>query len=276
MNGLDSDGYNREGYHFITGLNHAGYDCDGYNFYGFDQNGYNRNGYNRDGYDENGFDVFGYDKAGFDRAGYNRDGYDHDGYNFEGYNAEGELKPSLRKNMQLTSDAQQEKLERQYLTKCQIAVRRIYGKQVENEIMQDFKPETSYYYDSRSGLLQTRRSEPDMELARRQIDRKVNKVIRKPYFCHVDYKYNAELYLGKQQVAGWITDWADEQASLYYQWQMYIGNEDKKLELVRDVHISDGDYQGYTDLYNAHQKETKSTTVADQPVSYTHLTLPTT
>ena len=103
-----------------------------------------------------------------------------------------------------------------------------------------------------------------MELARRQIDRKVNKVIRKPYFCHVDYKYNAELYLGKQQVAGWITDWADEQASLYYQWQMYIGNEDKKLELVRDVHISDGDYQGYTDLYNAHQKETKSTTVADQ------------
>jgi len=100
-------------------------------------------------------------------------------------------------------------LERQYLTKCQIAVRRIYGKQVENEIMQDFKPETSYYYDSRSGLLQTRRSEPDMELARRQIDRKVNKVIRKPYFCHVDYKYNAELYLGKQQVAGWITDWAE-------------------------------------------------------------------
>ena len=264
VNGLDSDGYDREGYHFITGLNHAGYDRNGYNFYGFDQNGYNRNGYNRDGYDENGFDVYGYDKAGFDRAGYNCDGYDHDGYNFEGYNAEGELKPSLRKNMQLTSDAQQEKLERQYLTKCQVAVRRIYGKQVENEIMQYFKPETSYYYDSRSGLLQTRRSEPDMELARRQIDRKVNRVIRKPYFCHVDYKYNAELYLGKQQVAGWITDWADEQASLYYQWQMYIGNEDKKLELVRDVHISDGDYQGYTDLYNAHQKETKSNTVADQ------------
>lgn len=266
VNGLDQDGYDRDGYHFITGLDHTGYDREGYSSYGFDQDGYDRNGYDRKGYDKNGFDCRGYDKEGFDHDGYNKDGFDRNGYNFEGYNADGELNPSLPKDTTPSSDASEEKLERQYLEKCQHVIRKKYKATVEEEVMKDFQPEVIYYTD-RSGLLMTRYNKPDMKLAWRQINRKVNAVVNNPYFCHVDYKYNPELYLGKQQVAGWITDWADEQASLYYQRQMYIGNQEVGLELVRDVHVSNGDYHGYTDLYNAHQGEIKGNSIADKHLS---------
>lgn len=263
INGLDREGYDREGYNSITGFNRNGYNRDGYDGNGFDQNGYNRNGLNRKGYDQDGFDVYGYDKNGYDRDGYNKDGYDHDGYNFEGYNADGELKPSLRKNLNLSYDALEDKKEQQYLEKCRKAVRKVYGAQIRDEIMKEFQPETKYFYD-RSGLLQTRQTQPDLELAQREINEKVDKVIRTPYFAHIDYKYGTDIYIGKQRVGGWIIDWADERVSLYYQWQMYIGNEEQKLELVRDIHISDGNYIGYTDLYNAHQGEIKYDSFGDQ------------
>ena len=267
VNGLDANGYDRDGYHFITGLNKSGFDREGYSSYGFDQNGYNRNGYNREGYDKNGFDCRGYDKDGFDHDGYNKDGFDRNGYNFEGYNADGELNPALQKDTALSSDALQEKLEQQYLQKCRHVIRNDYRAKVEKEVMKNFQPEVIYYTD-RSGLLMTRYNEPDLALARRQINSKVDTVVNNPYFCHVDYNYNPELYLGKQQIAGWITDWADEQASFYYQYQMYIGNKDVGLELVRDIHISRGIYRGYTDLYNAHQgKEIKSNSIADKHLS---------
>lgn len=75
-------------------------------------------------------------------------------------------------------------------------------------------------------------------------------MLKNPYQVHVDYNSNPELYIGNQKIPGWITDWADDQAQIYYQYKIYIGNKDIGLNLVRMVHFLDGKYSRYEDLYN--------------------------
>lgn len=52
-------------------------------------------------------------------------------------------------------------------------------------------------------------------------------------------------------------------AKLYYQYQIYIGNKDVELNLVRDIHFSKGKYKGYKDLYYK-SSENDKTVVADE------------
>lgn len=128
--------------------------------------------------------------------------------------------------------------------------------------MKQYIPTKREYID-RWGFIYSDTIEPDMERANSEIKQRVNLVLSNPYFCHIDYIDNPELYIGKQAVHGWITDWADERAKLYYQYQIYIGNKDVELNLVRDIHFSKGKYNGYKDLYYKRSAEDKAV-VADE------------
>ena len=264
INGIDYDGYDREGFHFKSGLDKDGYNRDGFSKTGYDRNGFDKRGYDRNGFNKEGYNRDGFDINGFDEKGYDADGYDKDGYDIYGYNKSGVLKPSLQeKEISKSMDSNEYKLESQYLTKCKKQIDGYYRKQVTEDVMKEFKPIERTWID-RWGFYQGEVIQPNKAVAEREINKRVGSVLANPYFCHIDYRLNPDLYLGKQAVHGWITDWADEQASLYYQYQIYIGEEETDLKFVRDIMISKGKLSGYKDLYNKNEKDNKISEIADE------------
>lgn len=267
INGVDAEGYDCDGYHYESGFNRDGYDREGYGRAGYNKEGYNRSGFNRKGYDHNGFDSEGFDEQGYDSSGYNREGYDSKGYDVNGYDMYGTLNPELKqKEIAEEMDPEQDRYEASFFKKCEAQIKRYYRNQVEKEIMKEYTPIKRQYID-RWGFLQTDTIQPDIKQAQVEINYRVNSVLKEPYFCHVDYSGNPELYLGKQEVHGWITDWADERASIYYQYQMYIGNKEIGLNIVRDIMISKGNYKGYKDLYNRTGNKENVGKIADEHLS---------
>lgn len=249
INGVDQEGYDREGFHYLTGFNRDGFDRDGYNSTGYNADGYDRKGYNRKGYDREGYDIDGYDQDGYNREGYDKNGYDKNGYDINGYDKAGILEESRRNQEKVKKiDEKEDVLEASFFKKCEKQINDYYRKKVKEEVMEQYVPTKREYID-RWGFVHSDIIEPDMERANSEIERRVNRVLRNPYFCHIDYRNNPELYIGKQKVTGWITDWADERAKLYYQYQIYIGNKDVELNLVRNIHFKKGKYNGYKDLY---------------------------
>ncbi len=263
INGVDREGYDREGFHCQTGYNREGFDREGYRSTGYNADGYDRKGYNREGYDRDGYDIDGYDKSGYDRDGYNREGYDKKGYDKNGYDKTGTLEES-RRNQDKSGkiDKKEDAFEAAFFKKCERQIKGYYRDQVKKEVMKQYVP-TKLEYIDRWGFVHSDTIEPDMERANSEINHRVDLVLSNPYFCHIDYIDNPELYIGKQAVHGWITDWADERAKLYYQYQIYIGNKDVELNLVRDIHFSKGKYKGYKDLYYK-SSENDKTVVADE------------
>lgn len=160
-------------------------------------------------------------------------------------------------------DSKQNLLESAYFRKCEHQIRTYFKSQVKKEVMKDFVPIVRQYID-RWGFIQTDVREPDINIAERQINERVHAVLKEPYFCHVDYAGNSELYLGKQAVHGWITDWADERASFYYQYEMYIGNKNVGLNFVRDIILKNSKYDSYSDKYNAEDKFSNLEKVTDK------------
>lgn len=267
INGIDEEGYDREGYHFETGYNRDGFDRDGYNRFGYNSQGYDRKGYDKSGYNQDGYDEDGFDLNGYDESGYNRNGYDKQGYDINGYDSNGDLNPDIKqKEISDEMDEKQNQQEAIFAKKCEAQIRGYYRNQVEKEVMKEYKPVTRTYIDH-EGFIQTDTKQPDLNRAKQEINNRVGQVLANPYFCHIDYRDNPELYLGKQAVHGWITDWADERASLYYQYQMYIGNEETGLNFVRDIMFSKGKYKGYKDLYNCVGKKSNVAEVADEHLS---------
>lgn len=263
INGVDKEGYDRDGFHCQTGFNREGYDREGYRSSGYNAEGYDRKGYNREGYDREGYDIEGYNKTGYDREGYDREGYDKHGYDINGYDKTGSLEESRRnRDKSGKIDAKEDAFEAAFFKKCEKQIRGYYRDQVKKEVMKQYVPTKREYID-RWGFVHSDTIEPDIEHANREIDNRVNSVLSNPYFCHIDYGYNPELYIGKQEVLGWITDWADERAQLYYQYQIYIGNKDVELNLVRDIHFKKGKYNGYKDLYHRRSGDDKAV-VADE------------
>ena len=47
-----------------------------------------------------------------------------------------------------------------------------------------------------------------------------------------------------------VVDWRDKICNLYYQYNIYIGNEERNLSLVRDFEIISGTYCGFVDKYS--------------------------
>ena len=267
VNGVDKQGYDKEGYHYENGYNKNGYDRNGYNRKGYNEKGYDKYGYDKDGYDEIGYDKEGYDKNGNNQEGYDRDGYDHRGYDINGFNKQGSMDPELAEKESLMSmDSNQNYLEASFFKKCETQIRGFYKDELIDELTKEFKPSDQIYMD-KEGRLQRKRSQPNQELIAIEANKKINTILKNPYFAHIDYNSNPELYIGKQAVHGWITDWADEQASLYYQYQMYIGNKDIGLDLVRDIIFSDKKYKSYKDLYNKNITDGKIRNIADERLS---------
>lgn len=263
INGVDKEGFDREGYHLITGLSRTGFDRNGFNAAGFNKDGYNRFGYNLQGYDRFGFDRDGFNQEGYDQRGYDHEGYDKRGYDVNGYDRSGILDPEIKKEFSRDIDQEQDRLEATFHKKCEYQITHYYKNQVEKEEREDNQPIVRTYVD-RWGFIQSLVKYPDEEGLRNRVKNRVEKVLREPYFCHVDYSLNPELYIGKQAVHGWITDWADERASLYYQYQMYIGNKETGLNFVRDISIRRRKYEGYKDLYNRVQVKAGYANVADK------------
>ena len=256
MNGKSIEGFSKElfdedGYHIYTGFNLKGFDRDGYNINGIDIEGYNRDGFHyQTGYNREGYDCDGYDKNGYDRFGYDKEGYDRNGYDINGYDINGSLDQNkLIEDSNDKKDKQEDLMEISFFKKCEERIKGSYKEQVTKEIMQYYVPKKRTYID-KWGLVQSYIVEPDMERANREIDNKIKLVLKNPYQVHVDYNSNPELYIGNQKIPGWITDWADDQAQIYYQYKIYIGNKDIGLNLVRMVHFLDGKYSRYEDLYN--------------------------
>lgn len=267
INGIDQEGYDRNGYHFQSGYNRNGYNCDGYNQAGYDSQGFDRSGYNRAGFDKDGYDANGFNSTGYDRNGFDCNGYDKAGFDANGYDANGNLNPDIKQKEFLGKmNPKQNQQEAIFAKKCEAQIKGYYRNLVEKEVMKEYTPQTKRYID-RDGFIQSVTTQPDLNQANLEINRRVNRVLLEPYFCHIDYRDDSELYLGKQAVHGWITDWADERASLYYQYQMYIGNEETGLNLVRNIMFLNKKYNGYKDLYNRAAETINITEVADKQLS---------
>ena len=265
VNGVDKDGFDRDGFHVLTGVNRQGYNREGYNKDGYDKRGYDKNGFNKKGYNRAGYDKEGYDKDGWDKDGRDKDGYDKNGYDRSGLDRNGNINPLLERTNNYL-DPLEDKLERQFFSKCCAEINGNYRKQVEKRVLRNYKPKVTEYHD-RWLMIHREIEQPNWEKARKEINYAVGKVLNEPYFAHVNYKDHCELYLGKQAIHGWVTDWADERASYYYQYQIYIGNPDVGLEYVRDIIIKNRSYQGYKDLYNRFGDKEEIMKVADEHLS---------
>ena len=73
---------------------------------------------------------------------------------------------------------------------------------------------------------------------------------RNPYFARVDYGEGKKIYIGKNSIDGLVVDWRDKICNLYYQYTIYIGNDNYNLSLVRDFDIVAGIYCGFIDKYS--------------------------
>jgi len=71
-----------------------------------------------------------------------------------------------------------------------------------------------------------------------------------PYFARVDHGKNMKFYIGKNAITNLVVDWRDKICNLYYQYNIYIGNEQRNLSLVRDFEIVSGIYCGFIDKYS--------------------------
>ena len=258
INNIDAAGYDRDGYHSITGLNRNGYRRDGYDKNGYDNDGYDKNGFNIEGYNRQGYNRAGYDKHGYDRRGFNFDGYDKRGFDIFGYNKDGKLDPDRKESDTTTFKSNDARMEEQYLRKCITAIQ--HQKEEEfNKRQKEQYPEIIRYWYNDCELQKTTVYCPGIDQLQGIMNRNYAERLSTPYMARVSYKDNPELYLGKKAVYGWVVDWADKRAAYYYQYDIYIGNEDVGLELVRDFDIKYGMLLGYSDLYNRETIDTSDT-----------------
>ena len=287
--GYNREGYNRRGYNRkgfdINGFNSKGFDQDG-----FDVNGFNKKGYDRDGYDVNGYDREGYDRYGYDKDGKERKLSEnnlepgmtvyHVKYGagiikrFEDkkkyvvikypiskeeftYNFPGAFKkylfiekPANIKNRENSYSKDENAKEMKWYSDLTRYLRGTYTDKVLKKASANFKPQT-FSFINKSGFYETKEIGGGIDKVYENVKAEIRELISNPYFAHIDYSRNHNLYIGKKGVPGYITDWADKTASLYYQYQMYIGNRETNLKLVREIDFGAGKYIGYRDLYNA-------------------------
>ena len=77
-------------------------------------------------------------------------------------------------------------------------------------------------------------------------------IARSPYFARIDYYQSKQhtLYFGKKAIEGYVTDWRDKRAIMYYQYNIFIDNPEAQLSLVRDINIVAGKYCGFEDKFS--------------------------
>ncbi|MGN0169204.1 MAG: hypothetical protein ACI39H_00395 [Lachnospiraceae bacterium] len=297
--GFDVEGYNINGFN-KKGYDRDGFDQRGFDRHGYDREGFNSSGYNQAGFDRDGFDKYGYDAAGLDRKGKEKPkpkpilkegvAVRHTKYgpgevaliqpdrkHVEIYFNElhdwrvisiGELDKTLFFDVKDYLKINKKKFdgeeeinysEQEHFDKFSNYVRTQVKRDEEIKALAEFKPQTIQKVD-RFGGVTFEQQKPDYRFIERMARNKVRSLLDTSYFCHILYRQNENLYIGKQAIDGWVVDWADEKASLYYQRQVYIGLPEYNLEFVRDIDIKFAEYLGYVDLYNRHAKGSRDVT----------------
>lgn len=297
--GYDSEGYDVSGFN-RKGYDRYGFDKRGFDIFGYDCEGFNSSGYNRNGYDRDGFDKYGYDSAGLDKNGKEKTkpkptlkvgaAVRHTKYgpgkveliqldrkHVEIYFEEisdwrvvsiSELDKTLYFDVkdykkinkkEYDGDEEINLCEQEHFDKFSNYVRTRVKSNEEKKVLANFKPQIVQKI-GQFGEVTFEKQKPDSEFAERMARNKVSSLLDTAYFCHILYRKNENLYIGKQAIEGWVVDWADEKASLYYQRQVYIGLPEYNMEFVRDIDIKFAEYLGYIDLYNRHAKSKNSVT----------------
>lgn len=71
-----------------------------------------------------------------------------------------------------------------------------------------------------------------------------------PYFASLDTKIDGLIRIGKAAIDNLVVDWRDRRSSIYYNYNMLVGNEKVGLKLVRDHIIAYQKYKDFVDRFN--------------------------
>lgn len=251
-----------------------------YNLFGYDKDGFNRKGYNKNGYDKNGYDIEGYDKNGIDINGNRK--YElyagqilyhkifgkgsfveytdinkfkvtfNDGEHIFVYpNAIGTYifildEESIKiKESEKTSNVKKEedKYEKEHFKIiCEELDKELKIAKDNYELSKYAFNDWSDSFDSSAFCNYSTASASYSDISTKR---------NEPYFSKIVSQKTGEIYIGKSAISGRVVDWADPVCSLYYEYKMYIGNQEYLLSLVRNFDIHTGKYYGFTDVYSS-------------------------
>ena len=79
--------------------------------------------------------------------------------------------------------------------------------------------------------------------------------MNEPFFARLDCKDENGIYIGKREIKDRVIEWTDERAALYYNYQLYVTNDNIGLSLVRSFDISNKKLHSFNDLYVNETKE---------------------
>jgi DNA helicase IV len=132
--------------------------------------------------------------------------------------------------------------EQQYFVRvCEVADKNLKSAREEESLMKYGYNDFSDSYDS--SIYQKH------QIAIKELDL-WREIRNNPYFARVDHGENLKFYIGKNAINNLVVDWRDKICNLYYQYNIYIGNEEHNLSLVRDFEIISGIYRGFIDKYS--------------------------
>lgn len=285
--GFDRDGYDNEGY------NRDSFNKNGFARNGFNKDGYDHNGYDWGGYDKEGFDRSGLDRVGNTRKEVkqriqrammkpdlsigmivyhkklgrgeivsfscnktiiNIDFDDADSISsihsdrFWESISFGDFSNKVER-ARFISEKEDAK-ERKYFENTCNYIDKYSSETLWREAQRESEKSsyTACYMENGEMAYEIKGKDPNLIFTE-----KIQMKKRSPYFCHIDYATDSNLYIGKEGYPEYIVDWADKRASYYYQYQIYIGNPKMNLKLVRNIDIENGYYLGFRDSYNVDQ-----------------------
>lgn len=137
---------------------------------------------------------------------------------------------------------QEDQVEQQYFIKvCEIADKNLKSANEEEQLIKYGYNDFSDSFDS------TIHQQHQIAYAKLDLWREIR---NNPYFARVDHGEDLQFYIGKNAINNLVVDWRDKICNLYYQYNIYIGNEERNLSLVRDFEIISGTYCGFVDKYS--------------------------
>jgi len=144
---------------------------------------------------------------------------------------------------------EQNRIELSYFSRCKAYIVNVFLSEIRNQIDKEYSG-GQYYLDSQ-GFMHTRYYSLSEDSLDYRVRVETEDIEQKPYFAHVCQEQDANIYIGKKEVPGWVIDWSSPKARRYYDnFAEEIGNEENRLIFVRDIIIKRGRYIGFRDQYN--------------------------
>ena len=289
--GYDKKGFNKKGYN-RNGFDRSGYNALGFDKNGYDKNGYDRNGYDKEGYDKYGYNKFDLNKSLEFRPGslvadsliphitklYHivfgegvllsldvKEKGIHLCVEFTSGSktfvypncfSEGHLmfdkSDEMRDFEEFLNTPNGRKIfeeENSFLSTLSASIRTDVDLAERNHTDAIYSLQ-SVQDDSWSPELSSELKQAFSDTYREQL--KMYSIKREPYFARVDAGDDS-FYIGKNGYKN-IIEWTDPLASLYYEYQMYIGNDERRLSLVRDLRVYLENICSIRDKYNVQMR----------------------